>query len=216
MAGTDPMNPPLRIDVWSDVVCPFCWIGKRRLDEALARHGLQDAEVVYHAFELDPSTQGSRPLLEHLERKFGGATNARAIVQRTESMGAASGLKMDFAHAIAASTFDAHRLILHAQRQDKGREMTERLMRAHFAEALDVSERATLARLAAEAGLDAADAARFLESDELGDAVREDQAAARSLGIRGVPFFVFNRRLGLSGAQPAEVFDEAIRQARGA
>lgn len=205
----------LRVDVWSDVVCPFCYIGKRRLEGAVREAGLEGAvDVVFHAFELDPAGRSSGPLMQHLARKFGGEAQARRASEHAAALGAEEGLTLDFARAIAAPTFDAHRVALLAQRKGRGPETMERLMRAHFTEGENVADRAALVRLAAEAGLDADEVARMLAGDGLTHEVRTDEAAARAYGVRGVPFFVFDGRYALSGAQPREVFLEALRAAR--
>lgn len=202
----------LRIDVWSDLVCPFCWIGKRRLDEALARTGT-DAEVVLHAFELDPRHGASGPLLGHLARKFGGAERAEAMTRHVTRVGGEDGLAFDWARAVAANTFDAHRLVLHAQASGAGGALMERLMRAHFAEGADLADARTLVALATEAGLDAKEAERVLAGDAFALEVREDEASARDGGVTGVPFFVFDGRLALAGAQSVATFERALAAA---
>lgn len=204
----------MRIDVWSDVVCPYCWVGKHRLEEALARQGVTDAQIVFHAFELNPAAAQSRPLVAYLAERFGSEARVRAAWQRIEQMGAPSGLAFAWDAAIAAPTLDAHRLILHAQAQGLGAPMKERLMRAHFQDGADVADRATLLALAHEVGVK--DAAPLLEGSLLEKEVRADEAAARGMGIGGVPFFVFDQKLAVSGAQPVELFEEAIREARSA
>jgi predicted DsbA family dithiol-disulfide isomerase len=205
----------LRIDVWSDVVCPFCWIGKHRLEGAIRRMGLEgEVDVVFHAFELNPAAPPARPLMEYLAGRFGGEANVRAVTQRTQAMGASEGLAFDWARAIAVRTFDAHRVALFAQSRGRGAETMERLMRAHFSEGRDLSDHATLAALAAEAGLDRSDVERALAGDGFAAQVRTDEAEARGFGIGGVPFFVLGGRYAVSGAQPPEVFEEALRTAR--
>lgn len=206
----------LRVDVWSDVVCPFCWIGKRRLETALEKSGLDShVDVTYHAFELDPAGTSSGPLLAHLARKFGGEAQARQMSEHVARAGAPDGLRFDWASAIASPTFQAHRVVLLAQREGRGPDVLERLMCAHFKEGADLNDRATLVRLAADAGLDAARVQALLAGDELTHEVRADEAAARAYGIRGVPFFVVDGRYAISGAQPVEVFEETLRVARG-
>lgn len=202
----------LRIDVWSDLVCPFCWIGKRRLDDALARTGTK-AQVVLHAFELDPGHGDSGPLLEHLARKFGSVERAHAMTRHVTSAGATDGLVFDWARAVAANTFDAHRLVLHAQASGDGGLLMERLMRAHFEEGADLADAPTLVALATQAGLDPEEARRVLASDAFTLEVREDEAGARDGGVTGVPFFVFDGRFALAGAQGVETFERALAAA---
>lgn len=204
----------LSIELWSDLVCPYCWVGKTRLEAAIRRAGLDGkVDLVMRAFELDPAPRASGPLLEHLAHKFGGPAAAQAAARRVSAYGAPDGLAFDFDGAVASNTFDAHRLVLHAQARGLGAAVAERLMRAHFAERADLADHETLARLAAEAGLDAASARDALASGERADDVRRDEATARAYGVRGVPFFVLGGRLAVTGAQSAETFDEALRLA---
>lgn len=202
----------LRIDVWVDVVCPFCFIGKRRLERALDEMGIapQDVDVVFHAYELDPTIRASRPLMQHLEQKFGGEAQARAVIARASALGREEGLDLAFDRAISARTFDAHRVALLAQRSGRGRAMMDRLMQAHFFEGLDVDDPLVLARLGGDAGLDPEEVTRMLKSNDLGREVREDQGVARDAEIRGVPFFVLDGQLVLSGAQPMKLFKDAL------
>lgn len=208
LSMSSPFSAPVRVDVWADVVCPFCWIGKARLERAAARAGVP-VEVVLHAFRLHPEETRTMPLRDYLAGRFG--PSASAMQARTEAMGRADGLPFDMGRAVYAPTLDAHRLILLAQDQGRGNTMAERLMRAHFAEGLDVSDRDVLLRLAQEAGLDRDAAAAGLASDAQREEVLADEAAARASGIRGVPFFVLDGRHALSGAQPVETFEEALR-----
>lgn len=212
-----PMTAPLaqdklRIDVWSDVICPFCWIGRHRLQAAIQRSGLADrVEVVHRAFELDPRGERKGPVAEYLAGRYGGEAQARALMARTEAMARADGLPMDLSRALFAPTLDAHRVILAAQAHGSGDAVMDRIQRAHFAEALDVSEPATLTRLAAEAGF--AGAPEVLASRAYERDVRSDQAEAQGYGIGGVPFFILAGRYGVSGAQSVATFEAALRQA---
>lgn len=204
------VSEKLRIDVWSDIVCPFCWVGKRHLEEGLRRTG-QEADVVYHAYELNPRAGPTRPLSEYLRERFGpDAGQMQAHVSR---MGAATGLSFRWEDALYARTFDAHRLVLFAQAQGLGSAMVERLMLAHFQEGRDLADKATLLELASEAGLRGDEVDAFLLGDALAADVRRDEAQAQAIGVRGVPFFVLDGRLGLSGAQPVEAFERALAQA---
>lgn len=208
-------DTPIRIEVWSDVVCPFCWIGKAHLDRALDRLGMRDeVDVVFRSFELNPLMQGSEPVAEHLARKYGGPAQAQRILEQVARMGAQAGLPMDLSRAVAASTFDAHRLSHLAQELGRGHELMDGLMMAHFAEGADIADLATLRRVAVERGLDASRVDRLLASDEHAASVRADQAEARSYHVRGVPFFVLAGRYSISGAQPVELFVEALARLR--
>lgn len=208
----------MRIEMWSDVVCPFCWIGKRHLEEAVTRLGVEgEVEIVQRAFQLNPSMGSSLPLPEYLARRFGGRENAQRMIEHVKTMGQPAGLSFDFEGAVAARTFDAHRVIRGATERGVGNAVAERFMRAHFTEGADLADRATLRRLAVEAGLDAGEADRVLASDDaFADEVERDALEAHALGARGVPFFVIDRRFGVAGAQPVEAFVEALRRAKAA
>jgi predicted DsbA family dithiol-disulfide isomerase len=205
----------VKVEIWSDVVCPWCYIGKRRFEAALERFAhREDVEVVWHSFELDPSAeQTGRPggSTERLAAKYGLTLDAvRQMQQRVTDAAAGEGLDFHLDDAVPANTVDAHRVIHLAAREGKQDEMKERLLRAHFVEGEAVGEPDSLVRLAAEVGLDAAAVRALLSTDELTDAVRADEAEARALGITGVPFFVVDRRYGVSGAQPSEQLLEVL------
>jgi predicted DsbA family dithiol-disulfide isomerase len=207
----------VRIEVWSDVVCPWCYIGKRRLETALAEFGHADEiEVEWRSFELDPShPKGVRqPVYESLAAKTGGSTaQVRAMTDRVKAIGAEEGLAYNFDRAVLVNTFDAHRVIHLAKAHGLGGAMHERLMHAYFVEAETVDEPETLVRLAAEVGVPADAASRVLTGDEYAADVEEDGRQARALGATGVPFFVLDRAYGISGAQPVAAFAEALRTA---
>jgi predicted DsbA family dithiol-disulfide isomerase len=208
----------VKVEIWSDVVCPWCYIGKRRFEAAL--EGFQhrdDVEVVWRSFELDPSAeQTGRPggSTERLAAKYGITIDAvLQMQQRVTDAAAGEGLDFHLDDAVPANTVDAHRVIHLAAREGKQGEMKERLLRAHFVDGEAVGEPDTLVRLAGEVGLDADAVRAVLATDELTDAVRADEAEARALGITGVPFFVVDRRYGVSGAQPSEQLLEVLSTA---
>jgi predicted DsbA family dithiol-disulfide isomerase len=206
----------VKIEIWSDIVCPWCYIGKRRLERALEDAG-EDVAVVWRSFELDPSapTEPIERLDEALAGKYGTTVEeARVMMDRMTQTAAEEGLELRFDIARRGNTFDAHRLLHFARTRDLQPAMKERLFRAYMTEGRAISDREELARLAGEVGLDADEVRAMLEGDALADEVRRDQARAREIGIRGVPFFVFDGRLAVSGAQPSEVFAGALRQAR--
>lgn len=208
----------MKVEIWSDVVCPWCYIGKRRFEAALDRfEHREDVEVVWRSFELDPSaerTGGPGGATERLATKYQVSVDqARQMQQRVADAAAGEGLEYQLAKAVPANTVDAHRVIHLAARHGLQGEMKERLLRAHFIEGEPVGEVDTLVTLAAEVGLDADEVRRTLESQELVEAVRADEAEARALGISGVPFFVIDRRYGVSGAQPSEHLLEALQTA---
>lgn len=207
----------LGVEIWSDVVCPWCAIGKRRFDTALAGFAHKDAvEVVWRSFELDPSApavaDGDAP--SRLARKFGRSREQMiAMMHEVEETAARDGVDLDLVNARNANTFDAHRVIhLGAQRglQDA---VNARMLRAFLGEREPVGDREVLVRLASETGLDPEEVRATLASDSFAAEVREDEKRAHTLGIHGVPFYLFGSVLGVSGAQPADVFMRALQQA---
>jgi predicted DsbA family dithiol-disulfide isomerase len=207
----------MKVEIWSDVVCPWCYIGKRRFESALARfEHRDDVDVVWRSFELDPTTPRSRSgnLAEHLSGKYGiDVGQAHQLQDRVAAVAAAEGLEYRFDLAQPTNSFDAHRLIHLARRYDQQDAMKERLLRAYFTEGRNIADLETLVELADDVGLVSAEVRSMLTSDELADEVRADQRDARALGISGVPFFVLDRAYGVSGAQPAEVMLDALRTA---
>ena len=207
----------MKVEIWSDVVCPWCYIGKRNFEAALAEFPHRDdVEVVWRSFELDPSAPAVREgdYAGRLASKYGvPVAEARAMIDRMTGAAASVGLAFRFDLARPGNTFDAHRLIhLGADRgvQDA---VKERLLAATFAEGEPIGDRETLVRLAAEAGLDADEARSVLESDAYAKEVRADEAEAAAFGIGGVPFFVVERTYGVSGAQPPEVLRNVLDRA---
>ena len=207
----------MRVEIWSDVVCPWCYIGKRRFERALAQFEHADeVEVTWRSFELDPGapTVRTEPHAEHLARKYGvSPAQVEAMDARLVGEARKEGLEFHLAESRGGNTFDAHRLIHLAARTGRAGEMKERLMRAYFTEGVAIGERAALVRLAVEAGLDEAEVKGMLSADGLANDVRADEARARSFGISGVPFFAIDERYGVSGAQPADVLLDVLRQA---
>jgi len=204
------------IEVWSDVVCPWCFIGKRRLDSALEQAGVKDAEIVYRAFQLDPSatTDGARTV-DVISRKYGvSLEEAEKMMDNVTSVAAGEGLNFRLLDGVSGNTGDAHRLILWAAEQGRGQELVEALFHRYFELAEPVFTTDDLLPIAAEVGLDRAAAAELLSSDAYADQVVADQAQAADYGANGVPFFVFDRKVGFSGAQPLEVFLGALEQVR--
>ena len=218
-ATPDPRSDPLVIDVVSDVVCPWCYVGKRHLEVAIAmleEQGEPRPVVRWHPFELNPDLPADGvPRRDYLERKFGGPTRAAQIYDRVRSAGTQAGIAFDFDRIERQpNTRDAHRLIAWAQNRGDAEPTVERLFRAYFLEGRFVGGTSELAALAADAGHDADAAREFLHSDVGRGEIEEAEARARSLCITGVPFFIIDGRYGLSGAQPSEVLVRAIRNAR--
>ena len=207
----------MEIDIWSDIVCPFCYVGKRRLEAALADFAHADEVTVrWHSFELDRGAEpvSDVPLVDLVAAKYG--TSREQAVEQHRSLAAAAtgvGLEFNWEQARYGNTFDAHRVVHLAAEHGLADAAHERLMRAYFTDGLPVGDRDTLVRLAAEIGLDPDTVRAMLESDDYGNHVRSDQATAKMLGIESVPFFVLDRKYGVSGAQPVEVFTQALETA---
>ena len=212
--------PDMRIEIWSDVVCPWCYIGKRRLEGALARtgHG-DDVEVVYRSFQLDPAAPRvpDQTVAEHLGAKYGGgATAGQQMVDRVEAVAAEEGLLFRLGEAQRANTIDAHRL-LHLALEDGGpalqSALKEDLLAAYFLRAENVADHDLLRRTAEKVGLDTERVEQVLAGQEYADAVEHDIREAASLGANGVPFFVIDRKYGISGAQSVDVFVQVLERA---
>lgn len=213
------------IDVVSDVVCPWCYIGKRKLETALRELAAQDpaaeTSVRWHPFQLNPDlpAEGIRRK-DYLHAKFGGAVRAGEIYARIKEVGAAVGIAFDFDRIeIQPNTLSAHRLIAWAQQQDdaaKTSVLVERLFEAYFIQGRSIGDAGALTRIAAEAGLDADAAEAMLSSAEMLAAVAAEDREARNVGINGVPFFIFNGTTAVSGAHDPQTLLEAIAKARSA
>jgi predicted DsbA family dithiol-disulfide isomerase len=207
----------MRVDIWSDVVCPWCYVGKARFEKALSAHPRRDeVEVVYHAFELDPEFPtglSDETNLKMLSRKYGlTPEQARQADGQVGDLARAEGLGFD-AERPVGNTFDLHRVIQLGLAEGVQHEVVGAVNEAYFARADQVFDPAVLAGVAAGAGLDPAAVSALLAGDGYADEVRKDEIQARELGISGVPFFVFDMSLGVSGAQPAELFTRALDQA---
>ncbi|WP_228373315.1 DsbA family oxidoreductase [Demequina silvatica] len=206
----------IEIDIWSDIACPWCYLGKKRLEEAVAASG-EDVAIRYRSFQLDPSAVkgANRPHSEALAEKFNTtADRIKEMNVRLETLGAEAGIEYRFDQYMTANTRDAHRLLHLAHSLGLGPVLKDRLMKAQFTEGALMDDAETLVRLAVEAGLPEADARRVLSSDEFEDAVAADVAQAAAYGANGVPFFVFDSRFAISGAQPTETFAMALAKAR--
>lgn len=208
-----PDVDPGVIEVWADLVCPWCYIGKRRLDLAMEATNIS-APIVYRAFQLDPGarTEGL-PTSEMLARKYQvSPEQAREMQQNVTDVARSVGLDYHLELTQAGNTRDAHRLVLWAQQNGEAGPLLDRLYRAYFTEGLPVFTADQLAPLAVEVGFDEAQVRAVLASDDFGAQVDADQQLAGAFGANGVPFFVLDRRLGISGAQPLEVFESALAQ----
>jgi len=207
----------MHVEIWSDIACPWCYVGKRRFEAALADFEHRDGvQVTWRSFELDPTAPRERESdgATHLAQKYGTTREeALAMQQRMTDTAAAAGLRFRFDIARGGNTFDAHRVLHLAAAHGLQDEMKERVMRGYLSEGELICDHAVLERLAVEVGL-AADAVRsVLAGDAYADAVRDDERVAAGLGIHAVPFFVVDRAVGASGAQPPAVLLELLRQA---
>jgi len=209
----------MTVEVFSDVVCPFCYIGKRHLETALAELGLDHAEVRYRSFELDPHLADSdlgSPSTAHLAAKKGlSVADAERMTQAVAYRASQVGIPMDFSRAKVLRTRDAHRLLQWARTQslEQAAKLKEELMNDYFCRGVDLNERGALAAAAERAGLERVGALDVLDRPEAFRAeVEADLAYAQRLNVRGVPFFVFNQRVGLSGAQSVETFKSAMKE----
>ena len=207
----------MQVDVWSDVVCPWCYVGLANLDAALARFEHADVvEVVLHSFQLDPSApvRDDTPVVERLAEKYGTSVGEiRANQARLVSLGAERGIDFRFDQAIGGNTFDAHRLLHLALARGLQVELKHRLGRAYFTDGQAIGEADTLRKASVDVGLDPEEVDAVLAGDLFADDVRRDVADARRIGISGVPFFVADERLAVSGAQPPEVLLGMLQQA---
>jgi predicted DsbA family dithiol-disulfide isomerase len=209
----------LRIEIWSDIACPWCYIGKRHLEQALDRFAHRaDVEIAWRAFELDPSAprirDSSQTYAERIARKYGTQPQqAQLRIDQMVAIAAKDGLEFRFDRIRPGNTFDAHRLLHLAHERGIQDAVKERVLRAYMTEGQAIGDPEVLLALAREAGLDDQEARDVLDGDRYAAEVRADEALARKLGISGVPFFVLDGRLGVSGAQPAEVLLSALDKA---
>ena len=207
----------MRVDVWVDLVCPWCYLGKRRFEQALGAFPHRDGiEVTFHSFQLDPSLPKGEKVaqLDMLTSRYGiPPAQVEQMQAQLERTAAAEGLEYHLRGGMTGNTFDAHRLVHLAQAVGRGDAVVERFYRAHFTEQRSLFDDDSLVDLAAEAGLDPVEARRVLKDDDYADAVAADEREARELGATGVPFFVIDERYGVSGAQSAELFGEVLARA---
>lgn len=216
MASFPTVNP-VKVEIWSDVACPWCWVGKRHVEEAAASFD-QPVEIRWRAFELDSSApkelDGSVDYVDRLARKYGTSRDgAQQMIDRMTEVGRQRGLDFRFDRARPGNTFDAHRLLAWASGSGKQTALKERLFQAYMHEGKSVADHETLAQLAEDVGLDAERAQSILSSDEFTAEARADQATAGKLGVTGVPFFVIDGRIGVQGAQPPEALLSAFEKA---
>ncbi|WP_329122044.1 DsbA family oxidoreductase [Streptomyces sp. NBC_01353] len=208
----------MRVEIWSDIACPWCYIGKARFEKGLADFAHRDdIEVVHRSFELDPNRPkgDTAPVIDMLAKKYGRTLDeARAMEAHVASNAHSEGLEYRTEGRDHGNTFDIHRLLHLAKERGRQNELLDLAYRANFAEERSVFDTETLVRLGVEAGLDETEVRSVLADESAyADAVRADEREAAELGANGVPFFVLDRRYGISGGQPAEVFTQALEQA---
>ena len=208
----------MQVDIWSDIVCPWCYVGKRRFESALAAvDSAAEITVVHRSFQLDPTAPRGQTIdrRQMLMRKYGWSdAQADEMDARMTQIAAIEGLEYHLAGGATGNTIDAHQIVHLAKAMGRQDQAIERLYRAHFTDRRSIFEHGSLAELAGDAGLDPEEARRVLRDDAYAPAVAADVAEARRLGISGVPFFVLDGRFGVSGAQPVETFLAAFERAR--
>ncbi|WP_280387449.1 DsbA family oxidoreductase [Nocardia wallacei] len=205
-----------RVDIWSDILCPWCYIGKRNFETALADlPGRDDVEIHWHSFELDPG-MGREPrqtLLERHHRDLGGTIDdARARLAMVSDLAAQAGLTYDLPNAVPVNSFDAHRLTKLGEAIGRGDAVRERVMRAYTGERAVLTDPETLVRLGTDAGIDADDIRKMLSGTDFAEEVRDDERLAARFGVSGVPTFVFGERYAVSGGRPPADFRRALEQ----
>ncbi len=209
------MKQTIKIDVVSDVVCPWCYIGKRRLEKAIDQLKNDfDFEVEYHPFELNPDMpKEGRNQKDYLVAKFGGEEKYRQLSNHVAGVAATEGLKFDFSkQKISPNTLDAHRLIAYSKSKGKQHEMKEALMNAYFEKGTDLTQTKNLVEIASQLEMDSTATEAFLKSDELTTEVRMEEQFNQQRSISGVPFYIINNKYGVSGAQPTNVFVRAFTE----
>lgn len=204
----------MEIHIWSDVRCPFCYVGKRKFEKSIENFEHKDKiKVHWHSFELDPNikTEPGVNSIDHLALSKGiSRANAEQMMGHVVKTAEDTDLVFNFDKSVVANSFNAHRLIQFAQSKGFGNQIEEAMFKAHFTDGTNIDDKQELLKIAENIGLDKKETQSVLDSDQFSDVVREDEINAQKLGIRGVPFFVFNNKYAVSGAQPVDVFDEVL------
>jgi len=207
----------LKVEIWSDYVCPFCYIGKRKFELALAKFAHKEQiEIVFRSFELDPGADPNSNISTYsmLASKYGmSVEKAKQTTANVAEQAAAVGITFHFEGTVSTNTFDAHRVVHFATELGKEKKVSERLFKAYFTDGVNIGNRERLVEIASEAGLDAEAVAAMLETAQFADNVREEEEEGSKLGISGVPFYVFDRKYAVSGAQSPEVFLDTLNKA---
>lgn len=206
----------MQIEIWSDFVCPFCYIGKRRFDAALESfHGRDQIEVTYKSYQLDPNTPvyNGQDYLESLADKFGSKEQAKQMTQNIQEQASTVGLEFDFIQAKPTNTLTAHRLNKLAEKEKVQEKVSDFLFQAHFVDGKDIGDKAVLMNIAQDAGMNATNVEQMLEDHTaFHEDVKTDIQEAAEFGISGVPYFIINRKYAVSGAQPVAAFTQALEQ----
>lgn len=204
----------MKVDIYSDFVCPFCYIGKTKFEQALEQFANKDeVSITYKSFELNPNTVGNELTSESLAKKYGMTVEkAKEMSANVAKQAAEVGLTFNFENMRDANTFDAHRLFMLADQKGLAKQYVTTVFAAYFTDNVDISNHEKLTELALAAGLEADEIADVLGSNKFGELVRQDEQQASSLGVTGVPFFVVNDKYAISGAQPQHVFLNALQQ----
>lgn len=207
----------MKVEIWSDIMCPFCYIGKRHFEEALKQFSEADkVEIEWKSFQLDPNLPkpaSDLNVYEYLAQRKGiSVAQSKAMHQNVVQMATAAGLNYDFDKTVVANSFDAHRLIQFAKTKNLGDEAEERLFKAYFTEGKNMCDITTLLELAEDIGLDATEAKEVLNTNAYSTEVKKDIEEASQIGVTGVPFFVFNRKYAVSGAQPSASFVNVLNK----
>lgn len=206
----------IKVDIWSDVRCPFCYIGKRKFEFALENFShKEEVDVTWHSFQLDPKIQ-TQPQLSSLDyfvqAKNVSEEQALEMFKGATQMAEDAGLEMNLSTSVVANSYRAHLLIQLAKEKERANELEEALFKAHLSEAKNIDDEAVLIEIAVSAGLDKAEVIEALQSDAFAYGVKQDEMQAEQIGVKGVPFFVFNDKYGVSGAQPSETFLEILEK----
>jgi len=208
----------MKIEIWSDIVCPFCYIGKKRLEQALASFPHRtEVDIVWKSYQLHPQfPQDAKgiPAVEYIKNAKGlTKEETLGMMHQVQTIGKALDIDFDFEKSLIVNTLNAHRLLHFAQESRQGNVLKERMFKAHFSEGLDINDSNTLINLAVEIGMDKKEVEEMLQTDRFAYEVSQDIQEGVNLGLRGVPFFVFNQKFGIAGAQPLEMFEKTLRQA---
>ena len=206
----------MKVSIWSDIRCPFCYIGKKKFEDALEQFPNKNkVEIVWKSFQLDPSlkTDPHTSLLEYFEKTKGiSEEQALQMFNGATKMAEEAGISMNLQKGVLANSFNAHRLIQFAKTRDLGNEIKEALFKIHFEEGKNIDDVSILSKVAASIGLDAEEVMQVLNSDAYAYEVKQDEMEARNIGVRGVPFFVFDDKYAISGAQPVEAFLQTLEK----